>query len=57
MKIHDSKFRTWLHELWLQNSDELRDWGSDPYTPAEYFQRNKWWLRGQYRQRQRQNTQ
>jgi hypothetical protein len=42
-------FRVWLHELWLQNSDEHRLYGELPYTQEEYFQRYKYWLKREYK--------
>jgi len=47
-----TNFRHWLHELWLQNSDEKRDYGQLPYTQAEYFQMHKYWLKREYRHQQ-----
>jgi hypothetical protein len=48
-KQQDSAFRHWLHELWLQNSDEQRDYGQLPYSQEEYFRRYKYWLKREYR--------
>jgi hypothetical protein len=42
-------FRAWLHELWLQNSDEHRLYGELPYSQEEYFQRYKYWLKREYK--------
>jgi hypothetical protein len=41
-------FRNWLHELWLQNCDEHREFGELPYSQQEYFQRYKWWLKREF---------
>lgn len=48
----NTPFRRWLHELWLQNSDEHRDFGELPYTKEEYFQTYKYWLKREFRHQQ-----
>lgn len=53
MKIH-LDFRSWLHDLWLQNCDEHRDYNELPYTQSEYFQRYKWWLKREFRHQKQQ---
>jgi len=45
-------FRRWLHELWLQNSDEHREYGELPYSQAEYFQMYKYWLKREFKHQQ-----
>ena len=45
-------FRQWLHEQWLQHTDELRDWGQPvpvDYTVKQYLAKYRWWLRREYR--------
>jgi hypothetical protein len=46
---HLSKFRLWLHEVWLQNCDEHRDFGELPYTKEKYFQMYKYWLKREFK--------
>lgn len=48
-----SDFRYWLHELWLQNCDEHRDYNELPFTVEEYFQRYKYWLKREFKHQQR----
>jgi|LauGreDrversion4_2_1035121.scaffolds.fasta_scaffold239001_2 hypothetical protein len=49
-------FRRWLHELWLQNSDEQRDYGQLPYTQEQYFRMYKYWLKREYRHQRNQRA-
>lgn len=51
-RTNQMNFRQWLHELWLQNSDEHREYGQLPYTQAEYFKQYKYWLKREYRHQQ-----
>ena len=30
-------FRQWLHEIWIQNCDEHREYGETPLTQEQYF--------------------
>jgi len=48
-----SPFELWLHRMWNEHVEEVREWtGSPPtYTAAEYFGKYKWWLRTLYRSR------
>lgn len=45
-------FRQWVHELWLQNSDEHRDYAELPYTQQQYFAQYKYWLKREYKHQQ-----
>ena len=49
MTNRSSNFRAWLHELWLRNCDEHREYGELPFTQAEYFQQYKWWLKREFK--------
>lgn len=49
----DTGFRRWLHELWLQNCDEHREYGELPFSQEEYFQRYKYWLKREFKHQQR----
>jgi len=42
-------FRAWVHELWLQNCDELFEFHQMPYDQKEYFNKYKYWLKREYR--------
>ena len=46
-------FRQWVHELWLQNSDEHQAYNQLPYTQQQYFQQYKYWLKREYRHQTR----
>jgi hypothetical protein len=48
-----SKFRRWVHELWLQNTDELIEYKELPYTQEQYFQMYKYWLKREFKHRQK----
>jgi hypothetical protein len=45
-------FGQWVHELWLQNCDELLELNQTRYTQQEYFQKYKYWLKREYRHQQ-----
>jgi hypothetical protein len=47
-----SKFRRWLHELWMQNCDEHREYGEMPLSQEQYFQMYKYWLKREFRHQQ-----
>ena len=49
-------FRTWLHELWLQNCDERDEVHQPGFTQAEYFQQYKWWLKREYKYQRSQHA-
>lgn len=51
-----TKFRAWLHELWLRNCDELRDYGMRPASQEHYFQQYKYWLKREFKHQQRSNN-
>jgi hypothetical protein len=44
-----SKFHRWLHELWLQNCDEHREYGEMPLTQEQYFKMYKYWLKREFK--------
>ena len=48
----NSKFRRWLHELWMQNCDEHDEDRQPRYTQAEYFQQFKYWLKREFKHQQ-----
>lgn len=49
-----SKFRSWVHNLWIDNCEErVLYCDGDKLTEQEYFQRFKWWLRREYRHREK----
>ena len=44
-----SAFRSWLHNLWLDNCAERGEFKELPYTLEEYFARYKYWLKREFR--------
>lgn len=47
-----SEFRRWLHELWLQNCDEHREFGEMILTQEQYFKMYKYWLKREFKHQQ-----
>ena len=45
----NSKFRRWLHELWMQNCDEHREYGQPLISKEQYFKTYKYWLKREFR--------
>jgi len=50
------KFRNWVREIWMENSEEHLTYGESPYTIKQYWEKYKWWLRREYRHQQRKNN-
>jgi hypothetical protein len=48
-----SAFRQWVEELWRQNCDERLTYSESPATINQYWNNYKWWLKREYRHRQR----
>ncbi len=44
-----SKFRYWVKNLWIENTEERRGYRELPYSIEEYWQRYKWWLKREYK--------
>jgi hypothetical protein len=45
-----SKFRGWVHNLWIENCEERQLYADgQKLSESEYFHRFKWWLRREYR--------
>ena len=51
-----TNFRTWLHEIWLRNCDEHREYGMPVLTQEQYFEMYKYWLKREYRFQRSQNA-
>ena len=47
--MKQSKFRHWVHELWVQNCDEHLEYHELPYTQAQYWQTYKYWLKREFK--------
>jgi hypothetical protein len=48
-----SKFRMWVNNNWVKNTEERLIYRQKPYTIKEYWTTFKWWLRSQYREQLR----
>jgi hypothetical protein len=45
-----TKFRQWVHTLYLDNCREREAFGDKPCRDTqEYFNKYKWWLKREYR--------
>ena len=51
--LKPSPFRSWLIELWYNNREERLTFKEPPINLDEYFNKYKWWLRREYRFRQK----
>lgn len=47
-------FRHWVHNLWIDNCDELAAYNQKRLNEREYFQRYKYWLKREFRHQQKQ---
>ena len=43
-----SRFRAWVRNLWLENTEEHLMYQELPYTMQEYWTKYKWWLKREY---------
>lgn len=50
---HESEFRYWCRNLWLDNCAELESYKQLPYSLQEYFQKHKYWLKREFQHQQR----
>lgn len=48
-------FRSWVHNLWIENCEEHFVHAEPVLEEREYFQRYKYWLKREYRHYQREN--
>lgn len=46
-------FRLWVHNLWIENCEEHNIFGEKRLSSQEYFTRYKYWLKREYRHRQK----
>ncbi len=46
-------FRSWVHNLWLDNSEEHTQFNERPYLEQEYFNKYKYWLKREFRHQQK----
>jgi hypothetical protein len=42
-------FRNWVRELWLENCEEHLTYNEEPYKIKEYWNKYKWWLKREYK--------
>jgi hypothetical protein len=48
-----SSFRIWVQNLWMENREERLTFGDDPVTIQQYWKTYKWWIKREYRFRQK----
>lgn len=48
-RVNKMSFRQWVHEMWLENRDELFELRQTPYNQSEYFNKYKYWLKREYK--------
>jgi len=54
--MNPSGFRGWVHNLWIENCEERFLYnGGQRLDEREYFRLYRWWLRREWRNRQRQD--
>lgn len=51
--MKNSRFRMWVHDLWLQNCDENMEYHERPYTKQIYWSRYKYWLKREFQHQTR----
>jgi len=44
-----SRFRAWVYQLWIENSEEHLTYGESPYKIKEYWAKHKYWLKHQFK--------
>lgn len=49
LKNQSSAFRSWVHNIWLDNREERLTYGQDPATMNEYWNKYKYWLKREYK--------
>jgi len=53
MDIKDSPFRLWVQKIWIENTEEHLTYGERPYKIQEYWERYKWWLKREFKHKQK----
>jgi hypothetical protein len=48
-----SAFRHWVNEIWMENREERLIYGEEPATIKQYWDRYKYWLKREYRHREK----
>jgi hypothetical protein len=51
-----SPFRIWVQNLWMENREERLTFGDDPVTIQQYWRTYKWWIKREYKHRNRQKA-
>ena len=49
LKVRESKFRSWVRNLWVDNCEERLTYGQDPATINQYWDTYKFWLKREYK--------
>ena len=52
-----SKFRLWVQRLWMENREERSIYGDEPATIKQYWNTYKWWIKREYKHREKINEQ
>lgn len=48
-----TNFRVWISNLWITNCEERFIVGEQALDPKTYFNKYKWWLKNEYRCREK----
>lgn len=51
-----SRFRTWVNNVWIENCEECQEWKETPPTLKTYWNKYKWWLKREFKYRERFNN-
>jgi hypothetical protein len=46
-----SEFRSWVHNLWVDNCEERFLFGETKLDKSEYWNKFKWWIKREYQRR------
>ena len=52
-----SKFRLWVQRLWMENREERLTYDLEPATIKQYWSTYKWWIKREYKHREKINEQ
>ena len=47
-----SRFRLWVQNIWVENSEEHLYFRENPYTIQQYWEKYKYWLKREYKHQQ-----
>jgi hypothetical protein len=46
-----SEFRSWVHNLWVDNCEERFRFGETKLSKSEYWHTFKWWVKREYQKK------